>query len=92
MRISKTLLEVIVSRLSRDLLEKGMVSTKDLHQFEEQLYNVIFDDLTIEDRLDEEVRLIMEQHSDTIKQANVEYHEMFKTIKKKLIKERKLIL
>jgi hypothetical protein len=52
----------------------------------------MLNDLTLEDRLDEETREIMEQYSEMIKSSNVEYHEMFKTIKKKLMRERKLIL
>lgn len=92
MRISKTLLEIISSSIARTLVSRKLINVRDIHQFEEKIHNVLLDDLTIEDRLDEEVRLIMEQHSDTIKQANVEYHEMFKTIKKKLVRERKLIL
>ncbi len=92
MRISKTLLEIIVASIVKELITEKMVEVSDYQMFEEKIYSVMIEDLEIEDRLDEEVRGIMEQYSDMIKESNVEYHEMFKTIKKKLVNERKLIL
>ena len=92
MRINRTLLEIIVSSVVKELITEKMVDIRDYQQFEEKVFSVMLEDLTIEDRLDEEARNIMEQYSEMIKSSNVEYYEMFKTIKKKLIRERKLIL
>ena len=50
------------------------------------------EDLQVEDRLNEEVREILRGHADQIDRQNIQYHEMFKLIKSKLVRERKLIL
>jgi hypothetical protein len=49
-------------------------------------------DLQVEDRLNDEVRELLRQHAREMDQANVEYHEMFKKLKAKLVRDRKLIL
>ena len=46
----------------------------------------------MEDRLNEEVRGIMEQHSEEISRGDINYQEMFRKIKMKLARERNLIL
>lgn len=92
MRISQKFVESIVSEIVKELLQKKMIEVSDYTMLQEKLVAVVVDDLMVEDRLDEEVRKIMEQYADVIRSSNVEYHEMFKTIKKKLVKERKLIL
>lgn len=92
MRISQKFVESIVSEIVKELLQKKMIETADYTVLQEKLVSVVVDDLMVEDRLDDEVRKIMEQHADVIRSSNVEYHEMFKTIKKKLVKERKIIL
>ena len=53
---------------------------------------VITENLMIEDKLNEEVRQILETHRDEMRKNNIEYYKMFSIIKKKLIKERDLIL
>jgi len=92
MRISQKFVESIISELVRELLQGKMIETENYMILQEKLTSVMADDLMVENRLDDEIRKIMEQHSDMIRSSNVEYHEMFKTIKKKLTKERKLIL
>ena len=92
MRISPKIVESIVSDIVRILMEQKMIEVDSYQMLEERLESVMIEDLSVEDRIDEEVREIMEQHSDMIRSSNVEYHEMFKTIKKKLIKEKKVIL
>ena len=53
---------------------------------------IVSGELSVEDRLNDEVREILTQHSEEMRRTNVEYREMFKMIKKKLARERKIIL
>ena len=46
----------------------------------------------VEDKLNEEVRQILEAHRDEMRLNNIEYYKMFSIIKRKLVKERGLIL
>ena len=52
---------------------------------------VITEELTIEDRLNEEVRDILGQYADYMRQQGVSYQEMFRKIKNTLVAQRKVI-
>jgi hypothetical protein len=45
-----------------------------------------------EDKLDQEVREILSEHMEKIRKENIEYQTMFRMIKTKLAKERKIVL
>jgi len=52
----------------------------------------IIRDLKVEDELDEEVRKILEGYAQQMRQQHIEYYDMFRITKQKLVKERNLIL
>ena len=57
-----------------------------------QSVEAITADLMQEDKLNDEVRELLSQHAEQIGRANVEYHELFKKLKAKLVRDRKIIL
>jgi hypothetical protein len=52
---------------------------------------VVEEDLSIEDRLNDEVRDLLSQYSDYMRREGVSYQEMFRRIKNTLITQRKVI-
>ena len=52
---------------------------------------VIEEDLATEDRLNDEVRDILDQYSDYMRRENVSYQEMFRKIKNQLLSQRKIV-
>jgi len=52
---------------------------------------VIEDDLSIEDRLNDEVRDLLDDYSEYMRRENVSYQEMFRKIKNQLLSQRKVI-
>ena len=52
---------------------------------------IIENDLSAEDRLNEEVRELLAQYSDYMRQEEISYQEMFRKIKNQMLRERKLI-
>ncbi len=48
--------------------------------------------VTVEDRLNDEVRQILIDHQDEMRRTSVSYQEMYKKVKQQLARERKLIL
>jgi hypothetical protein len=50
------------------------------------------EELGIEDRLNEEVREILNQHAEEMRRTGVSYQEMYKKVKGELARQRKLIL
>jgi len=57
-----------------------------------RIIHTIMDDLKVEEDLDAEVRKILEGYAQQMRQQNIAYHDMFQMVKRKLIKERNLII
>jgi len=52
----------------------------------------MMEEITVEDKVNEEVRTILTQHQDEMRRAGISYQEMFKKVKGQLARDRKLIL
>ncbi len=92
MRLSPEQIEILANEVVRRLEESGSVRFEDRTALTGRLSRTILQDLQVEDRLNEEVREILSGISDQMERQNVQYHEMFKLLKSKLVRERKLIL
>ena len=90
--MTKNQVEFISHRLMKDLIERGFIEADDPAKLRDAFSQLITDELHVEDRLNDEVREILTQHAEEMRRTNVEYREMFKMIKKKLARERKIIL
>lgn len=92
MKLRASRIEYIASEIIRILTEEEFLIVFDRAQAINAIQAVIADDLSVEDRLDEEVRKLLEEHEATMDHGNIQYHDMFKLVKTKLAKERGLIL
>ena len=52
----------------------------------------MMEEITVEDKVNEEVRTILTQHQDEMRRAGISYQEMFKKVKGQIARDRKLIL
>ncbi len=91
MRVPKKMVEDMSGQIVQDLLAQNMIDHKEKDRLLALVHSVILDELMVEDKIDEEVRQILSEHTDEIQAANVQYHEMFKKVKAKLQRERNLI-
>src|SRR5947199_6814757 len=83
-----------VAYLSRQVVKRlspTFIETSNPQALAELTTNLITDELEIEDRLNDEVRDILGQYSDYMRQEGVSYQEMFRRIKNTLITQRKVI-
>ena len=76
------------SIISKDLVKITVPSEKFLSETEE----LIMQELSVEDRLNEEVREILKKHSSEIEQGRLDYRKLFDLTKQKLVKERSIVL
>jgi len=58
----------------------------------EVMFEVMIDELSVEDRINDEARKILEQHGEQMKFYGATYEEAFRAIKKQLVRERKVVL
>jgi len=93
MRIPKSWVPALTKEIMHSLLKKGMI---DLNVSEEEARAVfeelILDELMVEDRLNAEVREILKQYESEIEKGRLDYRRLFELTKKKLVKERNIIL
>jgi hypothetical protein len=83
-----------VAYLSRQIVRRLTPATIETHTPErvvDLVNNVIFDELDAEDKLNDEVREILEQYSDYMRREGVSYQEMFRKAKNTLIQQRKIV-
>jgi hypothetical protein len=93
MKLRRDYIDFLSHRIVEDLVEKGYVDAKVDHKdIQAHIVQAMMDDLKVEDDLDAEVRKILEGYTQQMRQQNIQYHEMFQMIKRKLIKERNLVL
>ncbi|MBI4826744.1 MAG: DUF507 family protein [Nitrospirae bacterium] len=93
MRIPKGWLTVISREILKELLDKDFV---ELKTSENAVRDIIFEamlaELMVEDTLNDEVRDILKKFDSEIEKGNLDYRTLFDMTKKKLVKERNIIL
>ena len=83
-----------VDFVSRQIVKKltpQWIETTDNQVAAEFIATVVEEDLSIEDRLNDEVRDLLSQYSDYMRREGVSYQDMFRRIKNTLITQRKVI-
>lgn len=83
-----------IGYLSRQLIQRlapTAFETSSPTTAAEFIAQVIEEDLATEDRLNDEVRDILDQYSDYMRRENVSYQEMFRKIKNQLLAQRKIV-
>src|SRR5215471_1534530 len=83
-----------VAYLSRQLAKRlapTFIETTNPQAVIDLTTTLIVDELEVEDRLNDEVRDILGQYSDYMRQEGVSYQDMFRRIKNQLITQRKVI-
>ncbi|MCX6591452.1 MAG: DUF507 family protein [Acidobacteria bacterium] len=83
-----------ITYLSRQLVRRltvSMIDAPNAASTVELVNGIIENDLAIEDKLNDEVRDLLDQYSEYMRRENVSYQEMFRRIKNQLIQQRKVI-
>ncbi len=83
-----------IGYLSRQLVKRltpQMFEVANIESASETIAAVIEEDLTVEDRLNDEVRELLEQYSEYMRREGVSYQEMFRRVKNQLLAQKKVI-
>lgn len=92
MRLRQGRVQGISRAVAQALLQGGYLEGVSGEPLVLIVRGIIERDLKVEDELEEEVRRIIEGHRQELDRGRIPYHTMFKMIKDKLARERKLIL
>ncbi len=82
----------MANEVVKRLVEGGLIETKAAHAVANRVRQGLVEELTVEDRLNEEVRQILIERQDEMRSTGASYQEMYKKVKQHLARDRKLIL
>lgn len=92
MRFSKNQIDHMGFITVRNLLKEEKIIAENKNKLTEEIIDLITEEFQKEDKLDQEVREILSQHMEKIRNENIEYQTLFRMIKTKLAKERNIVL
>jgi hypothetical protein len=92
MRLTPNEIEFIARKIVKTLVAEEKIEVDSEARVIEGVAKVITDELLVEDRLNEEVREKLIEHAAEMERSNVTYTEMFKMLKRKMAKEKGIVL
>jgi hypothetical protein len=92
MALRREYVQLLSKKIVEELIKQEMIEIPDGLDLAEQVFQVMDAEVNLEDRINEEVRVLLNQYQDQMRQSGASYQEMFKLIKNKLVRERKLVL
>jgi len=92
MLFSKEYVGYLARQVTQKLMAGEFIETKDIPAVSEALNTALLEELQLEDRINDEVRLILEQYDEELRRAGASYQEMFKKVKGELVRKYKAVL
>lgn len=92
MLFSKEYVGYLARKLTQKLIAGEFIETKDVASVSGAVNTALLEELQLEDRINDEVRLILEQYDDELRRAGASYQEMFKKVKGELVRKYKAVL
>ena len=92
MHLPREYVAYMAKQLLKKLTSAGLVQYEQPEYVTEVVTQVMLDELSVEDRINDEVRKILEKHGQEMKNMGASYEEMFKKVKKQIVRDRKVIL
>ena len=93
MRVTEERIQLLATAVVERLQEQGLleiVGSKE--RVVHDVRKAITDELSVEDRLHEEIRALLKQYDAEFKSGRSDYQKMFTMVKNKLVKDRGLVL
>ena len=93
MKLSKERVAVLAVSLADKLIAGGMIEpVGERKALTASLERVIIDELSVEDRINAEAKELMRKYEAEIAKGHLDEQDLFKMIKKQLVKEKGVIL
>ena len=92
MIFSKDYVGYLARQTTKHLMAAKMIKTDKPLVMNERVTAGLIDELSLEDRINEEVRVILEAIQADMAKGGVSYPEMFKKVKQKLVAQYKVVL
>jgi hypothetical protein len=92
MLLSKEYVGYLARETVKRLSASEFIETKSLPSVREKVYAAMLDELSLEDRINDEVRVILETYSEEMRNTGANYQEMFRKVKNELVRKYRAVL
>jgi hypothetical protein len=92
MQFQREYVAYMTKQVLKRLSEDGLITYEQPDYVTEVINQVMLEELSLEDRINDEVRKILEQHGNEMKELGATYEDAFKAIKRELVRQRKAVL
>ncbi len=92
MLFSKEYVGYLAREITNKLMEGEFIEAPNKAVVSERINAALLDELTLEDRINDEVRIILDTYSDEMQRSGANYQEMFKKVKNELVRKYKAVL
>ncbi len=92
MLFSREYVGYLAREITKKLISREFIETKDVPAITEKVNAALLDELSLEDRINDEVRVILEAYSDEMQRSGANYQEMFRKVKSELVRKYKAVL
>jgi hypothetical protein len=92
MVFSKEYVGYLAREVAHKLIAGEFIDAPDKQAVVQRLNAAFIEELTLEDRINDEVRMILETYSDEMRRSGANYQEMFKKVKNELVRKYKAVL
>ena len=85
----------LVSHMAAEIVKKlngELIEIKNAAALTQRVRHAMVDEITVEDRINEEARQILIQHQEQMRNSGISYQDMFKKVKAQLARDKKLVL
>jgi hypothetical protein len=92
MLVSKEYVGYLARQVTKKLIAGEFIEAPDVNGTVERVNAALLGELQLEDRINDEVRLILEAYQDEMRTTGASYQEMFKKVKQQLVQKYKAVL
>jgi len=92
MLVSREYLAYLAKQVTHKLIEGEFIDSSNVAKTTEGVNAALLDEMQLEDRINDEVRLILEAYQDEMRKTGASYQEMFKKVKQQLVQKYKAVL
>jgi len=91
-RLPREYVDYMARQIVERLIAAEMINTAAAEMVAERIRNIMIEELSVEDRINDKVREYLSQYEEEMRRGGVSYQEMFKRVKSELVRREKVIL
>jgi hypothetical protein len=92
MLFSKEYVGYLAREVTKKLIAGKFIETSAVPAVTEKVHAALVDELSLEDRINDDVRKILETYADEMNKTGANYQEMFRKVKSELVRKYKAVL